>query len=137
MSGRYRTVALQAVGVAVVAGVIFIAFLRPSEPGELSGIDAPGGGDEPTAVNPPDDDKAKKNGKRQGEDQNRPGGGDPPNARRANGNGPSGAADSPLDDTLAPSDGDSGPDDDQYTDLVSALMEEVGEPDLFKEIDEP
>ena len=42
-----------------------------------------------------------------------------------------------LDDTLAPSDGDSGPGDDQYTDLVSVLMEEVGEPDLFKEIDEP
>ena len=79
---------------------------------------------------------SKKNGKTKGEDQNRPGGGDPPSGPRANGNGRV-APRTVLDDTLAPPDGDSGPDDDQYTDLVSVLMEEVGEPELFKEIDEP
>ena len=60
MSGRYRTVALQAVGVAVLAAFIFVAFLRPSEPGDLSGIDAPGSGDSPTVATPPDDDKDKR-----------------------------------------------------------------------------
>jgi hypothetical protein len=42
MSSQNRTFVLQAVGVAVVVGVIFFAFLRPSDVGELSGIDAPG-----------------------------------------------------------------------------------------------
>ena len=133
MSGRYRTVALQAVGVAVLAGFIFIAFLRPSEPGELSGIDAPGGGGESTAVNP-DDVKGKKDGKLKGEEQNRRAGGDPANGPQANGAGAGSGADGPS-DTLAPPDG--GPDEDQYSDPVSVLMEEVGEPELFKEIDVP
>ena len=74
MSGRYRTIALQAVGVAVLAAFVFIAFLRPSDPGDLAGIDAPGGGDEQTVVPSPADGKEK--GKNDGSDQNGPGGND-------------------------------------------------------------
>lgn len=40
MRARYRTVAIQAIGVAIVAAFIWLAFLRPSEPDELVGIDA-------------------------------------------------------------------------------------------------
>lgn len=43
MSGQNRTFVLQVAGVATLVAVIFFAFLRPSDPGELSGIDAPGG----------------------------------------------------------------------------------------------
>jgi hypothetical protein len=42
MNGPNRTFVLQAVGVAVIVGVIFFAFLRPSDVGDLSGIDASG-----------------------------------------------------------------------------------------------
>lgn len=44
MSGRYRAVALQAVGVAVLAAIVYLAFLRPGEPGPLSGITGPDAG---------------------------------------------------------------------------------------------
>ncbi|MDX6585707.1 MAG: hypothetical protein QOI31_180 [Solirubrobacterales bacterium] len=135
MSGRYRTVALQAVGVAVLAAFVFIAFLRPSEPGDLAGIDAPGGGDSPAAVTPPDDDK-EKGGKKGGKDKNGPNGNERSNGNdRRDGNGPPNGPDD--DETDTPPDGDDGPDDDQYTDLVSVLMKQVGQPELFKEIDVP
>jgi hypothetical protein len=42
MSGRYRTLALQAVGVAVLAAIVYLAFLRPSDPDPLMGITGPG-----------------------------------------------------------------------------------------------
>jgi hypothetical protein len=48
MNKPNRTFVLQAVGVAVVVSVIFFAFLRPTDVGELSGIEAPGD-DGPTA----------------------------------------------------------------------------------------
>src|SRR5690349_12616488 len=122
MSGRYRTVALQAIGVAVLAAVVFVAFLRPSEPGDLSGIDAPGGDSEPeVTINPPDDGKKKGGDKRNGDKgQNRQnrgndrqnGGGGNANGRRGGGgpneNGNGDAGDTP------PGGGDSPPDD-QYT----------------------
>ncbi len=137
MSGRYRTIALQAVGVAVLAAFVFVAFLRPSDPGELAGIDAPGGGDEQTVVPPPDDGKEK--GKKGGSDQNGPGGNDRsdgPGAIGIDRGGGSGLV-GPADDGTVPSGDDVGPGDDQYDDLVSTLMKQVGQPELFEEIDEP
>lgn len=132
MSGRYRTVALQAVGVAVLAAFIFVAFLRPSEPGDLSGIDAPGSGDSPTVIAPPDvgDKKGERN---RGDDQGKKG---DSNGSGSNGSGAprSSGSDDADDSSTQP---DTGPGDDQYTDLVTVLMKQVGEPGLFKEIDGP
>lgn len=51
MKARYRTIALQAVGVAVLAAIVFLAFLRPSDPSELTGIEA-GEGPAPVVVDP-------------------------------------------------------------------------------------
>ncbi len=171
MSGRYRTVALQAVAVAIIAAFVFIAFLRPSEPGELAGIDAPGG--EPSVDSPDpgddkdDDDRGNKgkkgeNGSREVDDRR----GQDPNSgpRDSSGAGSitavgagtvtavgagtvtvvgtgtvtavgtgSGNARVPA----TPPGGDDDPRDDQYTDLVSVLMKEVGDPALFREIDAP
>ncbi len=148
MSGRYRTVALQAVGVAVLAAFVFVAFLRPSEPDDLAGIEAPGGGDGPSVVNPePDDEKKKKGGKKNGKNQNRPTGGRRNDGPRAGGNGgpvTSGpnapdwvGTDTPPGGTDTPPGGGDAPPDDQYSDLVSLLMKQVGQPALFKEIDDP
>ncbi|HYH61512.1 MAG TPA: hypothetical protein VD766_06565 [Solirubrobacterales bacterium] len=131
MSGRYRTVALQAVGVAAIAAIIFIAFLRPDEPGDLSGIDAPGGEEQPVVSSPPDD-KPKKSGKRgnergandKGPSQGSAGG----NGER---NGPGGTGTSDEDDTF---DGDTPPDD-QYDDLVTRLLSRVGEPAILREME--
>ena len=138
MSGRYRTVGLQAVGVAVLAAFVFIAFLRPSEPNELSRIDAPSGGDDSSIVaNPPDDDDDKKGDKKNSKSQNQA------NANNGRSNGPGangndrGIVPARSDDVVDPPDGDDGPDDYQYTDLVSLLMKRVGEPKLFREIDQP
>lgn len=138
MTGSYRTVALQAVGVAVIAGFIFIAFLRPSEPEELAGVDAPGG-DGPSVVSPP----AIKKGHHKGE--KRDGDEDLPRESRSSlaaaagsGAGGIGASDAAGGDgILTPPGGDNGPGDDQYTDLVSLLMKQVGKPELYKEIDDP
>lgn len=141
MSGRYRTVALQAVGVAVLAAFVFVAFLRPTEPGDLSGIDAPGGDDGPTVVKtPPDDKKGGKNkgDKKDGNSQSRSKRNDRSNGPRSNGNGKRGGGPSKApDDDVTPPDDSGGPDDDQYTDLVSLLMKSVGAPELYKEIDDP
>jgi hypothetical protein len=41
MSGRYRGIALQAVGVAVLASIIYLAFLRPNDPDPVTGIQGP------------------------------------------------------------------------------------------------
>jgi hypothetical protein len=139
VSGRYRTVALQAVGVAILAAFVFVAFLRPSEPDDLSGIEAPGGGNGQTVVPPPDHEK-KKGGKKGGNGHHKPNRGDRSNGTRANSNDrPGSGGGSPPDDTGTgtPPDGDGGPDDDQYTDLVSILMKQVGQPDMFKEINVP
>ena len=141
MSGRYRTVALQAVGVAVIAAFVFVAFLRPSEPDDLAGIEAPGGGDGPSVVNPEPDDEKKKGGRKDAKHQNGPNGHGRNDGPRAGGNGrPGSNAPTAPDDVgtdIPPDGGGDGPPDDQYTDLVSLLMKQVGQPGLFKEIDGP
>ena len=140
MSGRYRTVALQAVGVAVIAAFVFVAFLRPSEPEDLAGIEAPGGGDGPSVVNPEPDDEKKKGEKKNGKHQNGPKGDGRNDGPRAGGSARPGtsAPTAPGDvGTDIPPGGGDGPPDDQYTDLVSLLMKQVGQPGLFKEIDGP
>ncbi len=56
MSGRFRILALQALGVAVLAAVIYVVLLRPSEPGDLTGITTHGGQNStqtPGGPNPP------------------------------------------------------------------------------------
>lgn len=146
MSGRYRTVALQAIGVAILAAFVFVAFLRPSEPGELSGIDVPNGGDDgPSVVNPDDgNDKKKKGGNRDKGDgkakksQNRPKVDDRTNGPRGNDSQQPGGGGVPqAGGVQIPPSGEGGPGDDQYTDLVSALMKQVGEPTLWREINDP
>ncbi|CAN5422256.1 hypothetical protein BH10ACT11_BH10ACT11_16310 [soil metagenome] len=52
MSGRYRIIALQAVGVAVLAAIVYLAFLRPSEPNPLSGITGPDARQQANNANP-------------------------------------------------------------------------------------
>lgn len=141
MSTRYRTVALQAVGVAVLAAVIFVAFLRPSEPSDLSGIEAQGGNEPPTAVNTQPDDEKKKGDKknqrddskgdsrRQGRNVNRNGNaGQPGGGRNGRGNG-RGTGDTSGSDSLG-GNGDT-PTGSQYGDLVTRLLQEVGAPDAL------
>jgi hypothetical protein len=129
MNTNWRTAGLQAVGVAVAAAAIFLAFLRPSEPLSLSGIEA---GDAPrTQVEPP---KGGGGGRRnggsggQGSGQagssgglpggvgQQPGGGIPPPATRQPPPPP------------ATDDGD-GPSGSQYGDLVARLLARVGKND--------
>jgi hypothetical protein len=132
MSGRYRTVAFQAVGVAVLAAFVFVAFLRPTDPGKLSGIEAPGGGDGPTVVAPPDDDKDKK--VRRDHKGAEHGNGESPHDGTRSGSTSAAEAGGP-DNPESSSPPATGPDDDQYTDPVTVLMKQVGKPGLFREID--
>jgi hypothetical protein len=139
MSGRYRTVALQAVGVAVLAAFVFVAFLRPSEPSDLSGIEAPGADDGPAVVkaDPDDGDKNGHKGAHKNGDAQGPGGNRGQDGPRADGNEGRGGPGGPGDGgTVTPPDGD-GPDDDQYTDVATVLMQKVGIPNIFREIDDP
>ncbi|MDQ3730167.1 MAG: hypothetical protein M3355_11345 [Actinomycetota bacterium] len=136
VSGRHRTVALQAVGVAVLSAIVFMVFLRPSEPGDLSGIEAEGNG--PTALDlpPPEGKEQKKRG-----DMSR--GASRPDRR--NGFGPR-ALDSSVSgesseggivggDTPSLEGGGNTPSGDQYDDTVARLMDQVGRPALYREIE--
>lgn len=132
MSGRYRTVALQAVGVAVIAAIVFIAFLRPDEPGDLSGIDAPGGEEQPI-VNSPPDDKSKKPGDRSNGNNRRGNGqGQSQGSARGDGEQTGNGGDATSDDDAF---GGDTPPDDQYDDLVTRLLMQVGEPAIIRQID--
>ena len=62
MTNTNRTFVLQALGVAVVIGVIFVAFLRPTDVGDLSRIDAPGDGG--TTAGIPGEGRERGNGAR-------------------------------------------------------------------------
>jgi hypothetical protein len=140
MSGRYRTVALQAIGVVILAAVVYLAFLRDSGPGDLSRIDARGG-DPPTASRGggPDEghdgkedrdlgpDGKDRRPDRAGRDSRLPGAGG------AGGLGEA-FANPPVSGTGPP--GPQGtPPDNQYESLATILMEEVGQPALFRAID--
>jgi hypothetical protein len=57
---RIFPVALQALGVAALAAVVYFAFLHPSDPNPLSGIQVEG--DIPAAVTPPDNAPAGQRG---------------------------------------------------------------------------
>ena len=122
MSGLNRTFVLQAVGVAVIVGVLFFAVLRPTELGELAGIDAPGRGDGPTFVIPGNDRKpgnGSDNASNASRNRNA--------AERQSASTASSAGASVLSpaggSVLSPA-GD-GPADDQYTDAATALMDQI------------
>jgi hypothetical protein len=122
MSGQNRTFVLQVVGVATLVAVIFFAFLRPSDPGDLAGIDAPGG-ETPQFGLPGLDrnDGDRRNGPadalrgadRGGSDGTRLVG----TRAVASGTGPTGGP--------GPSPTGDGPPGDQYTSTAVALMERV------------
>lgn len=145
MTGRYRTVALQAIGVAAIAAFIFFTFLRPDTPGDLSGIEAPGSSGGPIVVNPDPNDDQNKNGGDNDPPELGPRGmrGGPQTSGGLDELGDLGDSDSgpgvvPGGDTPPPPGGDGDgedPPDSQYEDLVSRLMEQVGRPSLFREID--
>jgi hypothetical protein len=153
MSGRFRTVVIQALGVAIIAAVVFVLFLRPTEPGELSGIDVPNGGDDGPRVVKPGPPGKHGNRRDEGDKSNGTKGGNVrhngPSAGPADGPGSNddllnattigrgGLVFTPPDLEFTPPDDDGGPDDDQYTDLVSTLMKDVGEPTPFREINQP
>jgi len=125
MSRRYRAVALQAVAVLILAAVIFAAFLRPTEPGPLSGIDAPGGRDGPTVAKPGRSDDEMKATKNADPGLNR----DTPRAEDEEpfgGTFPAG----PGDDGFTSPGGDGGPTDDQYIDAATLLLKRVARPTL-------
>ncbi len=135
MSGRHRTIALQAVGVAVLAAIVFFAFLRPSEPGGLSGIEAEGNG--PTVLHPapPAGKERKKRGgmgrRASGPDRNSfgPGAPDSPFGGESSEGGIVGG------DTPSLEGGGNTPSGDQYDDTVARLMDQVGLPALHREIE--
>jgi hypothetical protein len=117
MSSPNRTFVLQAVGVAVVIGVIFFAFLRPTDVGELSGIDAPGD-DGPTFGIPGD-------GRERGKDAR----GEPRSDDRASNRTRSAltSASASGGGPAVPPAGDD-PAGDQYTSTATALMSRVRAP---------
>ena len=109
-----RTFAFQLVGVAVVVGIIFFAFLRPTNPGELFGIDAPDG-EQPSFAGPTGGRSEHQKGVE--EKFTRAAGDDGRHQSRARGY--DGVPGSQPDPGAQPS-------DDQYTDLATALMARVG-----------
>ena len=116
MSGQNRTFVLQVVGVALLVGIIFFAFLRPSDPGELAGIDAPEGDAPAFGLPGPDRDGEGRDGSQ----------GDSRSAGRGRGDGErtltsSAASSGGL---ATPALGDA-PADDQYTSAATSLMERV------------
>jgi hypothetical protein len=113
MSSQRRTFVLQAVGVAVVIGVIFFAFLRPTEVDDLSGLKAPGN-DGSTFGVPGEGDKTKKGSRKDR------GNGDRVSDRQD----PAKAASGSKGDPLVPPVID-GPVGDQYTSTTTALMNRV------------
>jgi hypothetical protein len=116
MSSQNRTFVLQAVGVAVVIGVVFFAFLRPTDVGELSGIDAPGD-DGPTFGIPGDGSERGKNRR-----------GEPRGENRAS-NRPDSALTSASVSRGGPAATSSDdPAGDQYTSTATALMNRVRAP---------
>jgi hypothetical protein len=154
-AGRYRTIGFQAVGVVVIAGFVFIAILRPSDPGDLSGIDAPGP-DRESRVDRPEDPKDRKDRKDRPKPKTRNGdrdGSETGNSRRlglgalaalvegvgSGGVGASGSAAAGAPTVPGGGDGSSGgsgdPPGNQYGDLPGVLMAEVGIPAIFREID--
>ncbi|MDQ2675622.1 MAG: hypothetical protein M3Y34_02345, partial [Actinomycetota bacterium] len=64
-SGPRRTFVLQAVAVALAVAIVYFAFLRPSDPDELAGIQAPGG-DAPGLRAPDGEKDGKKRDRAQG-----------------------------------------------------------------------
>lgn len=138
-AGKYRTVAFQAIGVAVIAAFIFLTFLRADEPGVLSKIDAPGSSGGPIVVNP---DAPGKKGSGNDGDQ------DPGEGAPREGSAPSGGLDDlgdigdsgtqiPEGDAPPTTGGNEGvdPPGAQYDDLVTRLMEDVGGASLYRKID--
>lgn len=133
MNGNWRTVAFQAIGVAAVAAIIFLAFLRPSEPTDLSGIDA---GDPPRVqIGPPPEGPGGKNGRRptaKPPGKNGGNNGNSTRSRRRGGGGVGGgftlggAIQLPLPIVSFPgSRTDDGPPGSQYGDLVARLLARV------------
>jgi hypothetical protein len=125
VSGRSRTIALQAVGVGIIVVIVYIAFLRPTDPSELSGIDAPGGEEQPLARAPQPDAKRKRGGDDERRDRPRR-----PSRGASRSDGP--ATDVPPDGGGALDGG--APPDDQYGDAVARLLARVGDPALAREL---
>jgi hypothetical protein len=125
MSSRRRTFVLQAVGVAVVIGVIFFAFLRPTDVDDLSGIDVPGDNGSTFGI-PGEGDETKKGPRSDRSKGNRAS--DRPDPGEAESFGeagsPGGAASRLGGDPLVPPVGDD-PVGDQYTSTTTALMNRV------------
>lgn len=123
MSQRYRTVALQAVAVLILAALVFVVFLRPTDLGPLSGIDAPGGRDGPIVATGRDDGKkAEKKGNNPDPSRNTP---------RAEEGQPRGTPPAgPGGTDFISSDDDGGPTDHQYINAAALLMERVEPPPL-------
>ncbi len=124
MNTRYRTVTLQAIGVAVLAAVIFVAFLRPSEPSDLSGIEARGGHKPPTASTSQHADKRRH--RHSGRERPKHSSG---RQGHNSGMGPSGAGSTGnASGTDSVGGGESTPAGSQYGDVVTRLLKEVGTP---------
>ena len=124
--------ALQVIGVAVLGLIVFMAFLRPLEPGDLFGIDA-GGAKEPSlVVDPPPIENKKGRGGDMDESA-------PQQAQSDDGLGVEVDEDMSTDnggDITGPplsGEGDT-PSVDQYDDIVMRLMNQVGRPALFREL---
>ena len=124
--------ALQVIGVAVLGVIVFIA-MRPSEPGDLFGIDAEGAKEPSLVVDPPPIENKKK--RRGGMDESAP-----QQAQGDDGLGVEGGEDISIDnggDITGPplsGEGDT-PSVDQYDDIVERLMSQVGRPTLFRALD--
>ncbi len=144
---RTKTIAFQAIGVALIGAFVFIAFLRPSEPEDLSRIDAPADGRVDKEPDPRGNGDAKKK-TTDGRKKMKQAG---PGGRSSGGRGALLAALAEVGSASAPGANDAGsvtspegggpegggedPPDSQYRDLVSTLMEEVGQPALFRGVD--
>lgn len=74
MSGSLRSVAAQAIGVAILVAIVYLAFLRPDSPTELSGIHARDGSGAVVAEKPAKKSRRAKHGRGTGRIGRRHGG---------------------------------------------------------------
>lgn len=139
MSGQFKTVALQTVGVAVIAAIVFVVFIRSDEPRGLSGIEAGGRQDRSAADPKSTADPRNERGNRPGADNSRPGGPTQPERMRRTDDRPSFEVDPGSEGVDEPDPGPSksSPPIDQYDDFVGRLMEQVGLPALYERLDPP
>ena len=121
---------------AVIAVIIWVAFLRPADPGDLSGIEAEGS--PPVAIDPGPGASNRDSGRAM---PSGPGGPKAEGVTPGEGQldlpapGPGGGERGERGPASSSDDALTTPSDDQYDDLVARLMKRVGSPAAFNDLE--